>query len=185
MRTSSPSVQESVQEDDSLSVEENVQEDDSPSGEHEISVAVEAFDEAKETIDRNDANELLAKQTSPSMASFLCASTASYQYVVPSPIPSPKASFTEEEGIERDLDEHTRCMERTGSEAAFSVLLPPKPLVSDLLREDEEEELDQAREAMSPRAKHSPRTKQDDASDAVEETEPSEEDEVMQEYSVR
>ncbi len=151
----------------------------------ENSITAEVMDEEKETIHNYDANELLVKQTSPSMASFFCASTASYQYVVPSPIPSPKASFSEEEGIEHDLDEHKQCMERAGSEAALSAILPPKPLVSDLLQADEEEELDQARQAMSPRVKHSLDTKQDGGLNAVEEDTTFEADEVMQEYSVR
>jgi hypothetical protein len=151
----------------------------------ENSITAEVSDEEKETIHNYDANGLLAKQTSPSMASFFCASTASYQYVVPSPISSPKASFTEEEGIEHDLDEHKQCMERAGSEAALSAILPPKPLVSDLLQADEEEELDQARQAMSPRVKPSLDTKQDGALDAVEGDTTFEADEVLQEYSVR
>jgi hypothetical protein len=54
-----------------------------------------------------------------------------------------------------------------------------------LLQADEEEELDQARQAMSPRVKPSLDTKQDGALNAVEEDTIFEADEVMQEYSVR
>lgn len=139
---------------------------------------VEEMEEVKKDAIRNKYDAILSNQTSP-MSKFLCASTASYQYVVPSPISTPMMSFIEEEGIEHDLDEHTRCMERAGLEAAFSALLPPKPLMSDLLQVDEKEQLDHARLALSTsHARQSPRAQQGDESVG-------EADEIMQEYSVR
>lgn len=185
---SSPLLEEEESEEDSLPVqEEETPIQDTTNSivveEEEMEETIDKYDSADDT-DRYDASAILARQTSPSVAAFLCASTASYQYVVPSPIPSPKSSFVEEEGFEQNLEEHTRCMEQVGSEAAFAVLLPPKPQGSDLLQADEKEELDQERQALSPHAKRSPRAHHGNESD-VEDTETFEDDEVMQEYSVR
>lgn len=152
--------------------------------EKEMDLPVEKT-EVRQTMEH--AADRLAKKypASPSVAAFLCASTASYQHtVVPSPEPSPKTSFTErsssyveEEGFERELDEHVHAMEKVGSEAAMSALLPPKPIESGLLARDEEEELDRVREKMSP---HVNETKTDGS---MEQTESQEE--ALQEYSVR
>lgn len=116
---------------------------------------------------------------SPSVAALFCGGMESYQYVAPSPVATPVASFISEEGIECDLEEHVHQMENDVSEAALSALLPPKPTGSShLLAEDEEKELDEERAAMSPRA-----VKEAETKETVEESESTEE--VLQEYSVR
>lgn len=157
--------------------------------EEEPQVEEEVVEQEEEEEDNSivEITEAVAKAPppSPSVAAFLCASTASYQYVAPSPVTSPKAELTddpvdsvEEEGIEQCLDDHVHCMEKTGSEAAFSALLPPKPCESDLLQEDEKEQINHEREVMSPRRKKS------DATEAEVEESVSM-DEILQEYEIR
>jgi len=167
------------EEEERTLAEEEEEEEVTAEEEDDSSIVVENIKERETFVAQADT--ILARQASPSMASFLCASTASYQqYVVPSPVGSPKTgSFVEEEGIERELDEHSRFTEQVGSEAANSVLLPPKPIVSDLLQDGENEELDHVREVMSPH-REVPAKKH---ALGVEEKDSTEE--VMQEYSVR
>ena len=178
-----PVVEAVVEEESDLEPEDPLAqgegaEEDKPALETEDPFLQDEDDEEERSVVDNST---LAKpvQVQPAMAAFLCASTASYQYVVPTPAHTPKygMSFVEEEGIEHDLDELTRCMEKVGSEAAFSAILPPKPMESDLLAPDEKEELEQERLALSPRLEQKSTTKSKEDEDAV--------DIILQEYSVR
>lgn len=111
---------------------------------------------------------------SPSLAgAFLCGGDEAATQMISAE--EPILSLTgEEEGIEQELGEHCRKMESLGETAARFVMLPPKPVESDLLDPTEKEELDYKRAKSIPLAP----TENNEAQDFFA-------DEVMQEYSVR
>jgi hypothetical protein len=88
-----------------------------------------------------------------------------------------------EEGIEQDLDEHKRTMGTIAETAAHMAMLPPRPVMSDLLHPTEKEELDNERRKSLTPSGFVEATGFSDAPEAdLDEVET---DETLQEYGVR
>lgn len=88
-----------------------------------------------------------------------------------------------EEGIEQDLNEHKRTMGTMAETAAHMAMLPPRPVMSDLLHPTEKEELDNKRRKSLTPSGFVEATGFSDAPEA--DLDAVETDETLQEYGVR